>query len=87
MRQVRKQDNDLIIQDEEDNESIAENIRSASRKIDEARNMQAVIKVKLSQLSMGWWNIEFMMMLPYNRKDLKMRVHLFHKDIGKAYQR
>jgi hypothetical protein len=35
-RQVSKQGNDLITQHEEDNESIAESIRSASSKIDEA---------------------------------------------------
>jgi hypothetical protein len=50
LKQVRKQGNDLISQHEEDNESIAENIRSASSKIDEARNMQAVMLDLKSQL-------------------------------------
>jgi hypothetical protein len=37
MRQVRKQGNDLITQHEEDDESIADTIRSASSKIDVAK--------------------------------------------------
>jgi hypothetical protein len=50
MKQVRKQGNDLISQHEEDNESIAESIRHASSKIDEARNLQAVMLDLKSQL-------------------------------------
>jgi hypothetical protein len=50
MKQVRKQGNDLISQHEKDNESIAESIRSASSKIGEARNMQAVMLDLKSQL-------------------------------------
>jgi phage shock protein A len=50
MKQVRKKGNDFISQHEENNKSVAESIRSASSKIDEARNMQAVVLDLKSQL-------------------------------------
>jgi hypothetical protein len=50
MKQVRKQGHGSITQHEKDNESIVESIRTASSKIDEARNMQAVMLDLKTQL-------------------------------------
>jgi hypothetical protein len=71
MKQVRKQGNDLISQHDGDNEIIAESIRSASSKIDEARNMQAVMLDLKSQLE-------------YLQIDYKEKIKGAHMDMLKA---